>query len=238
MKIKFSILLSSLFLIPALAFAQDATILLGGMVKSDRWIIRKDKMEEEFIGNVSYANDVYTVKSDYALSRRKQQTFTLKGNVYAAQKQKDTKAELTANSFFYDKKNDKGYALPARNNQVSAVYTTYANRFKAFADRIDFKDKFSDYTLSGNGELQDINNTLYAQTMLFNTQTGIFNAEGGRPVLWGFSQNGDYAMQADSITAQTQQGIYKAQGRVQGWVVSAREFPNLTQGSNNGTEIL
>ena len=88
MKNKFIFLSLVLALSPALCAAQD-TALLGGMVQSDRWIIRKDKMEEEFIGNVSYKNDIYNIKADYALSRRKEQTFTLKGNVFASQKKDD-----------------------------------------------------------------------------------------------------------------------------------------------------
>ena len=234
-QIKF--LLFAFLLMPAFCQAQDVTALLGGMVKSDRWLIRKDKMEEEFIGNVSYANDMYTVKADYGLSERKKQNFTLKGNVYASRKENSSKAEVTADTFFYNKTNDSGFALPAAKKQISAVYTTQANRLKTFSNRLDFKNKFSLFELTGNCELQDINNTLYAQNMVFNTQTGIFNAQGGRPVLWGFSPNGDYAIQADNITAQTKEGFFKAEGKVEGWVVSAKEFPNLTQGSTNGTKI-
>ena len=236
MKNKFIFLSLVLALSPALCAAQD-TALLGGMVQSDRWIIRKDKMEEEFIGNVSYKNDIYNIKADYALSRRKEQTFTLKGNVFASQKKDGATAQITADNFFYDNKTGKGYALPKKNAQVSAVYTTPANRLKAFGNKLDFKDKFSVFEMNGNCELDEINNTLYADKMLFNTDSGLFTANGNRPVLWGFNPDGDYAIQADTITAQTKEGFFKAQGRVQGWVVSAKEFPNLTQGSKNGTEI-
>ena len=40
---------------------QDLSMLLGGMVKSDKWIIRKDSFEEEFIGNVHYENEMYKI---------------------------------------------------------------------------------------------------------------------------------------------------------------------------------
>lgn len=236
MKNKFIFLTLFLALSPALCYAQD-TALLGGMVQSDRWIIRKDKMEEEFIGNVSYKNDIYTAKADYALSRRREQTFNLKGNVFASQKKNGTTAQITAENFFYNNKTGEGYATPKKNAQVNAVYTTQTNRLKAFGNKLDFKDKFSVFEMSGNCELDEINNTLYADKMIFDTNSGVFNAHGNRPVLWGFNPDGDYAVQADDITVQTKEGFLKAQGRVQGWVVSAKEFPNLTQGSKNGTEI-
>lgn len=237
MKNKFIFLTLFLALCPALCAAQE-TALLGGMVQSDRWIIRKDKMEEEFIGNVSYKNDIYTAKADYALSRRKQQTFTLKGNVFASQKKDGAKAQFTAENFFYDNKTGSGYATPKKDSQVSGVYNTGVNRLKVFGNKLDFKDKFSVFEMNGNCELDEINNTLYADKMIFDSNTGVFTATGSRPVLWGFNPDGDYAVQADTITAQTQEGFFKAQGRVSGWVVSAKEFPNLTQGSKNGTEIL
>lgn len=227
-----------LFLIlPFTTYGQELSAILGGMVQSDRWIIRKDKFEEEFIGNVHYENDVYKIHADYALSKRMAQTYTLQGNVFASRTQDGTIAQLTANEVFYNKKKDTGYATPKRGKQVEAKYKTPNNKFELFADRIDFSDKLSLFKMQGNAELSDANNTLYAKNMIFNTQTGIFTAEGDRPVLWGFSDDGDYAMQADEITAQTKEGVFKAHGKVKGWITTDRDLSQFTQGQENGIKI-
>ncbi|MCL2888074.1 MAG: hypothetical protein FWF35_02015 [Elusimicrobia bacterium] len=83
-----------LFLIPCAAAAQQLPPgLLGGMLKSDSWVIRKDAQQEEFKGNVSYDSGLYKLKSDYALSDRAKNTFTLDGNVYLMNK--DTAGAMT-----------------------------------------------------------------------------------------------------------------------------------------------
>jgi len=233
---KTDFLFIALLFAPALCCAQEA--LLGGMVQSDRWIIRKDKMEEEFSGNVSYKNNIYDIRADYGLSNHKEKTFDLRGRIRASMLNKGNKVSLTAERFFYDRKRDKGFAVPAKGRQLEISYKTINNNFKAYADRLDFSEKLSLYKTQGNCELDDINNTLYADKMEFNQNNGVFNAEGGRPVLWGFREDGDYAIQADTMTAHTQDGFFKANGRVRGWVVSAKQFPNLTQGNKNGTKIL
>ena len=71
--------------LPAFAQKQDLSALLGGSVQSDKWLINREKEQEEFIGNVRYQNDIYSIKSDYALSQRKDKTYLLKGNILASQ---------------------------------------------------------------------------------------------------------------------------------------------------------
>lgn len=77
--------------------------LLGGMLKSDSWVIRKDLQQEEFKGNVSYDSALYKLKADHALSDRAKNTFTLNGKVYLYNKTADgNTAELYSQSAFYN----------------------------------------------------------------------------------------------------------------------------------------
>ena len=230
MKIKF-LLLSVLFCFaPLFALAeQDLSALLGGSVQSDKWLINRDKEQEEFIGNVRYKNDIYSLKADYGLSDRRAKTYLVKGNILASQTLPETFTQLKAERFFYNNKTLKGYALAKKNQQVEILYKTLNNTFTLYGDRIDFDKKENFIQASGYSELNDLNNTLYADIITFNTQSGIFEAFGKRPVLWGFGIDGDYALQADKITVDTQKNAFKAKGNIQGWVTLAKDLKNLQQ---------
>lgn len=216
-----------------IAFAEeDLSAILGGSVQSDRWLINRDKQEEEFIGNVSYKNDIYSLKADYALSKRKENTYLLKGNITASQILEDIFTQIKAEQFFYNHKTLKGYALGKKNKQVEGLYKTPNNTFTVFGDRIDLDKKENQITVSSYAELDDLNNTIYGDTITFNTQSAIFKVFGKRPVLWGFGVDGDYALQADEMTADTQKGIFKAQGNVQGWLTLASDFEKIKQATS------
>ncbi len=233
------IVLFFLLLPLGLSAQQDPKLsaLLGGMVESDRWLIHKDNDTEEFIGNLYYSNDNYTIKADYGLSDRRRQTYKIKGNVFASQKLSGTVAEVKADEVFYNRKKDTGYIKPKKGNQIDIMYKLPDNTMRLYADRADFEKKASLFTATGYAELHDLNNTLYSDKMSYNILTGVFIASGGRPVLWGFTDDGDYALQADTIEADTKGKIFKASGRVTGWITSAQDLSNLNKGKNNGTEI-
>ena len=91
---------------------------LGGIVKSDRWTIYKDKQQEEFSGNVFYDNGVYSFKANYALSERALHRITAKGNVYLKQKENDTSYEAYADWARFNYKTQHG-----------SLNTTHKNHF-------------------------------------------------------------------------------------------------------------
>ena len=228
-----------LFALPLFAQKNDKELsaVLGGMVQSDKWIIRKDKSEEEFIGNVKYENDIYKITADRALSQRALFAYTLSGNVFARRNQDGQTLTLKANKVFFNQKKDSGYAQGTKKKQISLSLENENNIFNLYADRLDFGRKFSSFEAQGDCELNDLNNTLYAGKMTFDTQTQIFTAETLRPLFFGYNDDGDYALQADTITADNKNGIYKAQGKVQGWIVPAEDISKYTQGNKDGTKI-
>ncbi|MBQ4493756.1 MAG: hypothetical protein II972_04070 [Elusimicrobiaceae bacterium] len=232
MKINLFLLIFILYFSPLSLFAgQDLSALLGGSVQSNKWIINRDKEQEEFIGNVRYQNDIYNLRSDYALSQRKENTYLLKGNILASQTLVDTFTQIKAEEFFYNNKTLKGYALGKKNRQIEILYKTPNNTFNLYGNRVDFNKDTNFIKITGNSELDDLNNTLYADTITFNTQSGLFEAYEKRPVLWGFGVDGDYALQADKITADTQKNIFKAQGNIQGWFTLASDFKKIKEAS-------
>lgn len=212
------------------AAGDDANLsaLLGGLVSSDNWIIRKDKLEEEFVGNVRYQNDIYDIRADKALSRRAAQTYQLEGNVSARRSDIDYTASIAAGKIFYDNRAKSGYARGDGKNQVSIFYQPQgAKAYTLYGDQINFSDSFAAYHAAGNAELDDFDNTIYAGQMAYNTQSGVFEAWQNRPLVLGFSDEGDYALQADKISANVHTGSYTAAGRVQGWLVPAKDIKSL-----------
>ena len=229
----------SLFLLfaPLLSFAeQDLSALLGGSVQSDRWLINRDKQEEEFIGNVFYSNEIYKLQADYGLSKRKENTYLLKGNITASQNLKDTFTQIKAAEIFYNNKTEKGYGLGTNKKQIEALYKTPNNNFTLYGDRVDFDRQEKTIKISSYAELNDLNNTLYGDMLSLDTQNGIFEASGKRPVLWGFGVDGDYALQADKITVDTKKNIFKAEGKVFGWLTLATDFEKLKQATSKKQE--
>ena len=216
-----------LFLAP-FAFCQvqeeDLAMLLGGMIKSDKWIIRKEALEEEFIGNVNYENEKYKLFADRAISKRKIKTYELEGNVFLSRKEKDTSISMTAERVSYNQQKDIGFAQGSKRKQVKIVYKTPENTYTLLANKIEFSKQANFFRAVGKVKLSDKTNTLQAQSATFDRQTGIFEALPQRPVFTGNNKDGDYAITADKIFIDTKAQKIKALGQAQGWIASKEEI--------------
>lgn len=96
---------------------------LGGLISSDRWLIHNAKQQEEFIGHVSYANDVYTFRSDYALSDRPKNRIFVRGNVYLKQaKPGEPVYEAYADQGIYNYQTKTGYLSAAEGKNIRLIY--------------------------------------------------------------------------------------------------------------------
>ena len=189
---KILLLFTFIFLAP-FAFCQteqDLYILLGGMVKSDKWIIRKDSFEEEFIGNVHYENEIYKISTDKALSKRKDKIYELSGNVFLSRTEDNSTITLNANRIFYNQKKDAGFATGTKKAQVKIVYTTPENVYTLLANKVEFSNKANFFKVTGKVQLSDKENTLKAEEVTFDRTTGIFEALSVRPIMLGKNKDG------------------------------------------------
>lgn len=208
---------------------QDLSMLLGGMVKSDKWIIRKDSFEEEFIGNVHYENEMYKISADKALSKRKDKTYELSGKVFLSRTDGDTTLTLNAGHVFYDQKKDKGFASAAKKAQVKIVYTTPENVYTLLANKVEFSNKANFFKAIGKVQLSDKENILKANEVTFDRIGGIFEALSVRPIVLGKNKDGSYALEADKMIVNTKTGIFNATGTPQGWLTMQKDL--MTQGN-------
>ena len=223
---------SPLFIVFVLVFScvcfaqknEDISMLLGGMLKSDKWIIRKDAMEEEFKGHVRYENERYKLLADKVLSKRKVKKYELTGNVLLSRKDGSTTLTLTAARVYYDQNKDTGLANAAKKKQVKVVYVTPDNTYTLLADKVEFSKQASFCKATGNVKITDKENSLKAQSATFDRISGIFEALPQRPQVSGKNEDGSYALEADKIIVDTKNGTIKAVGTAQGWLTLKKDL--------------
>ena len=174
---------------------------LGGLIQSDSWVIYQEKQEEEFKGHVSYENDSYRFRADYALSQRTQNLFTAQGNVYLRKQDPDgTWYELYADKAVYNYKTGKGYALSQSKHPVRLYYhTAKGDLVHATAHRADLNTQLKTYQLTGHAvithtNLQKQTNTLQADKISAKQMEQYALLEGNAEV-----SNDQYRLQANRI---------------------------------------
>ncbi len=130
--------------------------LLGGVVKSDQWVVYKDKQQEEFSGNVFYDNGIYSFKADYALSERALHRITAKGNVYLKQKEKDVSYEANADWARFNYKTQQGTMNTTRKgHSLKLIYTDENNiPIIATAQKATFDISAQIFTLEGSVRIE------------------------------------------------------------------------------------
>ena len=180
---------------------QEIPPVLGGMVQSDSWVIYKDKQQEEFSGHVSYDNDFYVFKADYALSDRARQQFTAKGNVYLKQTEKDGLSyEAYADNARYNYTTQKGALSASKNKFIKLIYTPSATEpaVTATAQKADFDLNTRIFTLEGNvfvvRPTPTGTQTLRADKMVVKQLEDFVRLDGNAQL-----SDGDRTLEADTI---------------------------------------
>ena len=81
--------------------------------------------------------------------------------------------------------------------------------------------QLEDYSLlEGNAKLSDGNRTLEAQTIEYDGQHNISSAYGERPLAYGQTEQGTFAIIADKVESDAEGNVVHLNGKVQGWLVS------------------
>jgi len=187
---------------------------LGGVISSERWIIYKEKEEEEFEGNVHYDNGAYVFRAQYALSQRKKNLFTAKGSVYLRKNETDHSFyELHADRASYNYSTGIGKAQANRRKKIKLVYQNNKGEvITALARQADFNTKQETFVLSGDVFVTHTNalgqqNTLRADKISARKQDNYALLEGNAIV-----QNQDYTLRSESIEYDGKQKMAYAYG--------------------------
>lgn len=188
---------------------------LGGVVSSDRWIVYKEKEEEEFEGNVRYDNGTYLFRADYALSQRKKNLLTAKGSVYLRKNEPDhSYYELYARQAFYNYATAEGQAQGTRKQKLKLIYKDVKGDLAtALALRATFNTKQEVYVLSGDVFVTYLDHlgqksTLQADKISIRKKDNYALLEGNAVV-----QNQDYTLRSQSIEYDGKQKMAYAYGQ-------------------------
>ena len=173
---------------------------LGGLVHSDSWIIYQEKQEEELKGNVSYENDQYRFRADYALSQRAKNLVTAIGNVYIRKQDPDhTWYEVYADKVVYNYKTGKGYALTTSRPVRLFYHTAKEDLIEARAHRVDFNTQEQTAQLTGSAtlihtDLKGQKNTLKAKQISVRQKDQYALLQGNAEIF-----NEQYTLKADRM---------------------------------------
>ena len=88
------------------------------------------------------------------------------------------------------------------------------------AQKVTFKQLENYALLEGNAKLSDTARTLEAQTIEYDGQNNISSAVGERPLAYGKTEQGTFAIIADRVQSDAQGDVVHLDGKVQGWIVS------------------
>ena len=186
---------------------------LGGLVKSDEWIIYKDQEQEEFKGHVSYDNGVYTLRAGYVLSDRKNNTITATQNVYLKQHEPQSPVyEAYADRAVYHYKTGKGTLSASTKTPVKLILTQEpAQTVTATAKQIDFDTNTQIFTLTGNvfalRTTPEGTQTLKANKVIFKQLQDYLLLEGN-----ALLSDGQRTLRADTILYNGAKNEAHAQG--------------------------
>lgn len=149
-----------LFLIKPVFAAEKKKVklpkVLGGVVRSKEWRMKRKTGEEEFTGDVSYKMPGYEINSDWALYSRKRETIKLRGNVQGKKMwEDDSITQANAYSGRYSVKLGKIWLFPSpQEDPVTILHTDPKHGdWESTSDTAVFDEKTRVLTLDGNTEI-------------------------------------------------------------------------------------
>lgn len=200
---------------------KDLPGVLGAIVRSDKWIIKRNPPREEFIGNVSYKNPYYEIKTDWALFERTSGVFSAKGNVWGKKIWLDgSQTQVFCHSATYNRKTQVASAYPRNREFVEAthfepLYGTWQSKSK----KATFDEKSKRVDLTGQVEISGKHGNAIADKISYHYESDGFEFSGD-PVIWGVYEGYDFAVTGTDAKSQNFLDIIEVKGKVKGWVKS------------------
>ncbi len=198
--------------------------LAGSVVSSDKWIIRREKGEEEFQGNVFYRQGGYRFKSDWALYLKKTGQWKASGNVYGSTVwDNGARTECYGDLGEYFQDTGQGAIFSDKDSVRGRVEVIHYEPDRAplhsYSVRATLNKPESLLTFLDDVLIRDDTTQAQSDNAVYDNLTSIFTLSGGYPVAYGAKEDYTFAIQGDLIK------IYRkpvekmtVSGRVQGWV--------------------
>ncbi|MDD5657330.1 MAG: hypothetical protein PHF00_08775 [Elusimicrobia bacterium] len=204
---------------------------VGGLVRSREWVIRRaPEREEEFIGDVSYRKGPDFFQADWALFNHKTERWLARGRVrlehlFASGDRLEVQGERAE----YDQVSERGRLLPAPGARVSFVRRPAAGEPDyGSAGSVAWHDsqqvRFEDGVSVWGPRLE-----LQGSRGSYDAASGELVVSGGRPVLRAFESGWTGAVQADVVAARRDPEELRAEGRTRGWIRFKDELEKLAR---------
>jgi Uncharacterized protein conserved in bacteria len=180
-------------------------MLMGAVVKSDKWKINRTDNTETFTGDVSFRNNNYNLKSDDAVYRRGPRIWDISGSVYTLRKFDDgSTLEMRCAKARYFEINElttlKRGALPVRMRYKSADGIINGSTNSSTAD-----NKAGTMKFNGKFSLSTDNISLYSAQGLYTRDSDSFLLTDTKPPTEGFPmsvgtrEGYDFAIRAENV---------------------------------------
>lgn len=209
------------------AAGQSDDLLLGSVVKSDRWKMDRVKDTETFTGNVSFKNPRYTLKADTAVYTRAKATWDLDGSVYVLRTFEGASlVEMRCQSARYLENEEAASlrrgALPVRLHYLGAD----GRILNAVSDSALAENPKRQMAFDGDFVLSTENLELASQQALYDDALQTFllrstspaAALAERPAAVGKREGYDFAITAENIKFFKDSRDIKFYNKVAGWV--------------------
>lgn len=206
---------------------------LGGVVRSDKWTIKREIGEEIFEGKVSYRNANYNFKSDYAIAYKNQGIFKASGKVEATYLENGQfKAQAFCDKADYNMDKREGVLTAAKGRQVLLKYKMQSGDIAdAYADKVYFYDMQKTVKLMGSVHLKN-------SEFESKSDSGEFNYTDDSGILYGnvmvkgkYTDN-DFAVVGSSATIKDFE-VINFTGDVKGWA-KTEEGKMVKYGASGG----
>jgi len=212
-------LLLGLWAVPGAA--QSETPVMGGVVRSKEWRIRRSpEKEEEFLGDVSYRAADTAVSADWALYSHAARKWRARGHV-AAERRLPSGDVVSAQGeeAVYDQASGKG-SLTAKDRVLLERKLPPGEPDHGSAAKLQWEGR-QKALLSGGVHVWGPRVETWSNEASYDQSSGRLTLSGGRPVLRKLEGDWTGAVKADEITGWESPRRLEADGKTRGWV----EFP-------------
>ncbi len=209
-------------------------LLMGAVVKSDRWKVNRKNNTENFSGNVSFKNPDYDLKADKAVYFHNEKRWTLKDSVYAKRKLKNNSSiEIWCDKGIYLEK--KEYAeLSKEEKPVKMKFTSSDGVIDGKADNLSADNRKGQMLFTGSFFLTTENIKLFSAQGTYLRDTDNFflhdtePSTEGMPLAVGKREGNNFALRAETMDFYKETRDLKCKKRVTGWVKDIPYLEDLT----------
>lgn len=212
-------LLLAALLLPAAPLRAAEDLLMGSVVKSDKWKMDRANDREIFEGNVSFRNPRYTLKADNALYLRPAQTWHMKGSVQMTRRfDRGGQVEVACDRAVYLETAEEA-TLDRGDKPVRMRYTGADGRvLRGRSDRTLAEYRKGLMTFTGAFSLSTDNLDMFSEKGLYANDEATFLMYDSTPMAVGTRQGYDFAINSERIKFFKDSRDIKFYNRVTGWV--------------------